>query len=94
MYPNQPTATVRERLFDKTERIIAGGKSTWYTIKGSSTRYSESDVQEIEALLASETKRVAIEELEKVANHNNSEYTSDYLEARITELKSQLKETK
>lgn len=49
---------------------------------------------ELLALIESETSKARIDEAKRAANHNNSAYTSDYLEDRIIALYNQLKQTK
>ncbi len=42
----------------------------------------------LEHLIKQETDKARLDELKKVASHNNSEYTSDYIEERIASLES------
>lgn len=47
---------------------------------------AKSATKAIEAIIASEVAKARIDECKRAANHNNSEYTSDYLELRIKSL--------
>jgi len=44
-------------------------------------------IADLKSLIANQVREARINELKKVASHNNSEYTSDYIEDRIVTLK-------